>query len=196
MAELTLSAKQALQGRATVHSGCELRTTPPRSIASIASRGRNNSTQPLADALLAAHELKLPTAGRFSANETLLVVWVGVNQWLAFADMQARPSLHADLQSSLRDVADITDQTDAWATLALSGDQACAVLERVCALDLSASVFPTGSAARTTMEHLNVVVAAVETTPPTFVLASPSSSAESFWHALAAAVNSVCGPPG
>lgn len=194
MAELTLSAKQALQGRATVHSGCELRTTPPRSIASIASRGHDGSTKPLADALLAAHELELPTAGHFFANETLLVVWVGVNQWLAFADMQTVPSLHADLQSSLGDVADITDQTDAWATVALSGDQACAVLERVCALDLSASVFPTGSAARTTMEHLNVVVAAFAPTP-TFVLASPSSSAESFWHALAAAVNSVCGPP-
>lgn len=193
MAEFTLSARQVLQGRAAIHPGCELRTTPQRSIASIASRGRDGNTRPLAQFLSSAHALELPPPGQFSVNETLLVIWVGVNQWLAFGDMQTLPSLHTELHSTLGEVADVTDQTDAWATVAVSGEKACAVLERVCALDLSPAVFPAGSAARTTMEHLNVIIAAVETTP-TFVLASPSSSAESFWHALASAVSSVCGP--
>jgi heterotetrameric sarcosine oxidase gamma subunit len=193
VAEFKLTARQTLQGRAAVRPGCELRTMPQRAIASIASRGRDGNAKPLADALDAAHGLALPSPGQFSVNDALLIVWVGVNQWLAFADLQTTPSLHSELHSKLGDVADVTDQSDAWATVTVSGENACAVLERVCALDLSPALFPAGTAARTTMEHLNVIIAALETTPK-FVLASPSSSAESFWHALATALDSVCGP--
>ncbi len=193
MAELTLTARQALQGKSAVHTGCELRTTPQRSIASIARR-RSGSTQALSSALQSAHELELPAPGAFTVNASLLVIWAGLNQWLAFGDMQTHPRLHDDLQASIGEHADITEQTDAWATVAISGEHSRAVLERVCALDLGPQAFPPGSAARTTMEHLNVIIACVETSP-TFVLASASSSAQSFWHALETALGSVCGPP-
>jgi heterotetrameric sarcosine oxidase gamma subunit len=56
------------------------------------------------------------------------------------------------------DAAAVTDQTDGWACLTLTGQGAEAVLARLVALDLRVSVFPPGTAARSTLNHLPMVL--------------------------------------
>jgi sarcosine oxidase subunit gamma len=74
----------------------------------------------------------------------------------------------------------ITDQSDSWAIVALKGDNALRVMERLCPLDLAR--WPIGAAARSMLEHLAVIV--VKSGDTEFELLSPRSTALDFWHAL------------
>lgn len=76
----------------------------------------------------------------------------------------------------------LTDQSDAWAILALSGSASIHVLERLCPLDLELAVFPVGSVARTVMEHVGVII--LRTHNDRFELITPRSSSTSFMHAI------------
>ena len=62
----------------------------------------------------------------------------------------------------------ITEQSDAWACIEISGSQIYNCLERICILDLCHSSFEINSATRTLMEHLNVFV--IKVTEENFLL--------------------------
>lgn len=82
-----------------------------------------------------------------------------------------------------------TDQSDSWVKLQLVGPKAISALERICPLDLHASVFKTGDVARTVMEHLSVIILCQG--PNDYFLLSPTSSAQSFLHALEVSLQNV-----
>lgn len=75
-----------------------------------------------------------------------------------------------------------TDQSDSWVILQMTGLGSRAALERICMLDLSPDVFSIDAVARTTMEHLSVII--VRDDADSFWLMSARSSAKSFLHAL------------
>ena len=87
-------------------------------------------------------------------------------------------SVHAALDSD----AYTTTQTDAWVILELSGAGATTALERICPVELDAEAFPVNGAARTTIEHLGVLIVRLGT--DCFLLLSARSSAQSFLHAV------------
>jgi len=89
----------------------------------------------------------------------------------------------------LGDNAYCTDQSDSWVTLELTGPNALHALERICPVDLRPDIFTVGSVARTTMEHLGVIIARVG--EDQYWLMSASSSAESFLHAITLSVNNI-----
>ena len=76
----------------------------------------------------------------------------------------------------------LTDQSDAWSLLGLSGVSSISVLERLCPLDLDDSTFPVNSVARTVIEHVGVII--LRTGNDSFELITPRSSAASFMHAI------------
>ena len=82
-----------------------------------------------------------------------------------------------------------TLQSDNWACLRLSGPDAIPALERLCMLDLHPSAFPIGKAARTSMEHLGVII--VKEKADMVLLMSAWSSAESFLHAIETSLRNV-----
>jgi len=84
--------------------------------------------------------------------------------------------------AKLGDAAYLTDQTDVWCALGVSGPDCRAALERICPVDLHDDAFAVGDAARTVMEHLGVIV--IRTGKDAFLLLSASSSARSFLHAV------------
>ncbi len=90
------------------------------------------------------------------------------------------------VKAKLGDVGYFTDQSDGWVILRLSGINCRKALERVCMLDLSASVFAEGSLARTVMEHLSVII--LREGEDSFLLMSARSSADSFLHAIQASI--------
>lgn len=94
--------------------------------------------------------------------------------------------------SALGSAAYVTDQSDSWAMLRMSGAGVRVALERICPLDLDDQAFPEGRVARTVMEHLSIII--LRDGPDSFLLMSPRSSARSFRHAVELSVVNVSEP--
>lgn len=115
---------------------------------------------------------------------------MGIQSDMAFA-MFDHPGGLADtaIKASLKDNAYCTDQSDAWCMIKVSGEGLYAALERICPLDLSKQSFEIGSVARTTMEHLGVVI--LKDVEDSFVLMGATSSAVDLLHAVTVSVTNT-----
>jgi len=87
---------------------------------------------------------------------------------------------------SLEAKAYITDITDGWVQLRLSGANAMAALERLSKVDLR---MPVGGSARTDLEHMGALIVREDTDQ--YLLLSMSSSAKSFAHAIEVSMANV-----
>ena len=83
----------------------------------------------------------------------------------------------------------ITEQSDAWIGIKVSGQNVIACLERICPLNLAIDAFGKNCFARTAMEHLNVII--IRTKRNEFELFSSSSSANSFLHAIETSARNI-----
>ena len=140
-------------------------------------------------ALKSSFKVALPESGQSTvAPDGARVVRTGPDQALILLP-ETRQSPEAFVLEKLKHTVYATDQSDVWSGLTLEGEDALAVLERICPLDLHASVFPTDAAARTVMEHLGVLI--IRTGEQSFLLLSASSSAVSFLHAIETSMRNV-----
>jgi sarcosine oxidase subunit gamma len=99
----------------------------------------------------------------------------------------APATLESSLATSFAKSATLTDQSDAWVRLVLTGFRATETLERLSMVDLSPSGFDLGSVARTVFEHINVII--MRDKPKRgeelrYIIITPRSSAEDLLHAL------------
>ena len=83
---------------------------------------------------------------------------------------------------SLTDSFYITEQSDAWVKLEITGPNIQHGLERICPLNLNPDYFPVNYAQRTLMEHLGVLI--IKVNDSCFLLLSPSSSAKFFLESI------------
>lgn len=115
---------------------------------------------------------------------------MGVQSDMIFAFFD-HPSGLADksIKSLLKENAYCTDQSDAWVMIQISGEGVYAALERICPLNLAPAIFKVGSVARTSMEHLGVVVFKIDEN--TFVLMGATSSADDLLHAVTVSVSNT-----
>ncbi|WP_158964650.1 sarcosine oxidase subunit gamma [Chachezhania sediminis] len=104
----------------------------------------------LSRALDAAFGLSLPDVGAATAGGSARVIWFGRGQYLLIG-----PAPVADLAN----VAAVTDQSDAWAVVRLSGEGADEVLARLVPVDMRPAVFGEGAAIRTYLGHMTVSIA-------------------------------------
>lgn len=88
-----------------------------------------------------------PAPNRSTASPKARVVWSGQGQAMVLGAPVAGIGGAA-----------MTDQTDAWACVALDGADARAVLARLVPLDLRPGMFETGHAARTLLAHMTAVL--------------------------------------
>ena len=93
-----------------------------------------------------------PKPGKQVTKEGVRVLWSGAGQALVIG---ARPE-------GLEELAAVTDQSDASATVRIDGADAEAVLARLVPIDLRRTVFPRNSTARTMLAHLTVSVTRVD----------------------------------
>ena len=125
-----------------------------------------------------------------SGKQRCILMPSAQNQWfLCFDDDGTNPidAAKALLGQSLSKQMAMTDQSDSWVILALSGPQSRQTLARICPIDCSASAMPVGSTARTIMEHLGAIIIRRPDegdNQPRFWLLSARSSAASFLHAI------------
>lgn len=134
-----------------------------------------------AAALKKAHKLDMPTA-RMSTQAGQDIALKTSPDALLLVVPGTDPYLPAKAAKAMGDTAYVTDQTGAFCALELSGESTLDALERLCPIDLSETAFPTGAFARTVMEHIGTLIVRLDKTR--FLLLCPSSSANSFRHAV------------
>jgi sarcosine oxidase subunit gamma len=96
---------------------------------------------------LARLGLSFPDPGQVSAAGDLRLVWTGRDQAMLVG---APPP--AGLAAA------VTDQSDGWVCLSLTGPGAEAVLARLVPLDLRRAAFPPGRAARSGLNHMPLIL--------------------------------------
>ena len=125
-----------------------------------------------------------------SGKQRCILMPSAQNQWfLCFDDDGTNPidAAKALLGTSLSKQMAMTDQSDSWVILALSGPQSRQTLARICPIDCGVSAMPIGTTARTSMEHLGAIITRRPDEgdyQPCFWLLSARSSAASFLHAI------------
>ncbi len=93
--------------------------------------------------------LGLSAVGRATSNRRARVLWAGHRTWLVTAEV------------TLEGMAAVTDQSDAWVIVRVSGNAVEDVLARLVPVDLRVSVFKSGHTARTMLGHMSVSVTRV-----------------------------------
>jgi len=141
----------------------------------------------LAAAVRKFYGVNLPVVGRSTASAIDESRFLGLQPGQSFLMFIYDGDRAVDIVSdNLGNAGYYTDQSDSWALLALKGERCHQSLERICPLDLHETVFPVGSVARTTMEHLGVIIFREDTN--SYILMSPASSAQSFLEAVETSV--------
>jgi sarcosine oxidase subunit gamma len=175
-----LIAKSALEGRSLTLGAVTLAETDPGPITSIAvfpggAKAAAKGLKPLG--------LAMPAPNSFAEKKGARIVWTGREQ--AFLIGIVPPALEG---------AALTDQTDGWAMLTLSGAAAVDVLARWVPVDLRLAAFPVGRAIRTQLNHMNLVL--MRTGDHSFEMLVFRSMARTAWHELEAATHMVAARAG
>ncbi|WP_189369337.1 sarcosine oxidase subunit gamma [Tateyamaria omphalii] len=162
---------------------------PPRGIGSCTLEeidlGALTSISPYAGAQIdapfkAAHGMAWPAPNRATGKAGARAIWFGRDVSL-LAGPKPDPKL--------AEYAALTDQSDAWTAVALSGDRVEDVLARLVPLDLSVAQFKRGHTARSQIQHMNASVTRIGT--DRFLLMVFRSMAGTLLHDLERAMASV-----
>ena len=152
---------------------CQLATVDLGPLASFApKKGQESALQ----AYLATLDLACPPPNHAQSNSTQSVLWAGAAQWF----------FQGSLPEKLMQFAYVSDQSDGWATLSLSGATAPNVLARLYPLDLREKVFGVGQLARAPLMHMASLLH--RTKPREFTLYVFRSMAQTAWHEVKTAM--------
>jgi heterotetrameric sarcosine oxidase gamma subunit len=119
--------------------------------------------------------LAMPAPNTFAEKKGTRIVWTGRDQ--AFLSGVDAPVLEG---------AAVTDQSDGWAVLSVSGVGAVDALMRLAPVDLRLQSFPAGKVLRTGLNHMNVVI--LRTGDYAFEIMVFRSMARTAWHEIEAAM--------
>lgn len=185
----TLAAAAPLDGFRLDLDGTEIAEVTDLALVAIAVP--LSSDAQFADAVMTAYGITRPDTGQsvLTKDGTGRMIGMQPDQLLILFDDAAGTAPVSVVGAALDESAYVTDQSDGWAMLRLSGPLARPALERLCMLDLDDDAFAEGRVARTVMEHLAVIILRDGT--DSFLLMSPRSSARSFLHAVETSVRNV-----
>ena len=175
-----LIAKSALEGRSLNLGGVSLAEVDVGPITSVAVLP--GGAKAVARGLKALG-LAMPEPSTFVEKKGLRIVWTGREQ--AFLIGAESPVLEG---------AAVTDQSDGWAVLSLSGPAAADVLARLVPMDLRLSACPVGTALRSQLNHMNAVI--LRTGDYAFEIMVFRSMARTAWHELETATHMVAARAG
>ena len=130
--------------------------------------------------------IDLPRVPRRAMSGKIAFAATGPEAWLAIAE-DGGNGFAAFLRDAIGDYAAVVDQSDGYAVLRVSGQNARALLAKGVPLDLHARSFQVGDLAATVVSHIGTTIwrlADREDGAPVFELLVFRSLAESFWHWL------------
>ena len=108
----------------------------------------------------------LPEGPQEKTNNGAAVYWLGPNDWLL---VSPAPDT-GDISDALREAAAgatcaLTDVSDAWSIIDISGEDARARLAEGCSVDLDDNEFPVGRYVLTRLQHLPVIIHRLDGAP-------------------------------
>jgi sarcosine oxidase subunit gamma len=186
--EFTLIAKSPLGGLRQEFDGVTIAEVTDRAIVSVATP--HDGEEALSKAVASAYQTEIPAVGQSTLSDVDNARLLGMQPdqfYLLFNDSNS-PAVE-EVAEQLGDSGYLTDQSDSWVTIRVSGPKCRTALRHICPIDLHPSTFSEGSVARTVMEHLGTII--VREGQDSFLLMSPRSSAASFLHAVQASVENV-----
>lgn len=128
----------------------------------------------------AAAGLPLPGPARWAAGAPFSAFWLAQDSWMVEAPFASHEDIHRHLRGIFGATAAVTEQTDGWARVDVSGGDLPALFERLCPVDLRG--LAPGHATRTVIEHIGCYLIWRETGRISVI--GPRSSAAALWHAL------------
>lgn len=130
MADLKLRECGELIGQDVEIGDVILASSQPENIVSIMPfKGRGIAVNETLKSLI---NIGLPTVGSVSSTKQARVMWTGHGQWFVVGSFS-----HQTLANALSEQASVTDQSDAWVVLNLTGADVHDLLARLCPLDIS-----------------------------------------------------------
>jgi heterotetrameric sarcosine oxidase gamma subunit len=127
--------------------------------------------------------LAMPAPNSFAEKKGARIVWTGREQaFLIGADCPVQEG------------AAVTDQSDGWAVLGLTGAAAVDVLARLVPMDLRLAACPVGTALRTQVNHMNAIL--LRTGDYGFEIMVFRSMARTAWHEIETALHMVAARAG
>ena len=128
----------------------------------------------------------LSAGPRRDTSGALSMMGTGRDTWLATHEQGTTPLLSA--LENLGDLAAVSDQSDGYAVLRLTGPEVREALAKLVFIDLHPGAFSVGSVACTVAGHMGTTLWRLEdgSDGAIFELAVYRSFAGSFWHALSA----------
>jgi methylglutamate dehydrogenase subunit D len=183
MLEPVLAARSAFEGMLkptgpSAAAGVIVSERADLQIATVIARGRHEA---VAARLRAAYGMDLPMGPARIATERLALVATGPRTWLATRD--GGEPLSEELRRELGETVAVSDQSDGYAVLRLSGEKVRATFEKGLSVDLHPRAFRPGDAAATSCSHLSVIIWQLDEAP-TYEVAVFRSLAAAFWHWL------------
>ena len=126
--------------------------------------------------------ITLPEGATHSTAGELTLAGTGPGAWLAIHE-SAGNSFTASLAETIGDLASVSDQSDGYAVLHLSGARISEILAKLVPIDVHPRVFKVGDGAVTLSGHVNVILWRLEDGPdalPRYQMALYRSFAESY----------------
>ncbi|KKJ76709.1 hypothetical protein WH95_11255 [Kiloniella litopenaei] len=181
MPDYTLTASTPLDGYSRDFVGVSIHEVNDRAIVSIAVP--KHGERELAKLLTSSYQIELPKPGILSvaSRDNVVLFNMAQDQYFLVFDYTGNTATSV-VRNLLGDTAYLTDQSDSYVWVRISGTNSRCLLERICPLDIHPSVFPVGSVARTVMEHLGTTI--IHDAEDSFLLLSARSSAHSFLEAI------------
>lgn len=182
--DFSLSARPTLDGYQRTFDNVMLEEVSDLAIVSIsAPLGEETALREAVDKKLGAKWPIIGTSTLGSNGHRLL----GLQQDMIFAVFAHQNQMPEILiRTKLNTNCYVTDQSNAWVVLAISGAGSFTALERICPLNLSSKAFPVGCTLQTTMEHIGVTIS--KQSEDCFWLFAATSYAGSLCHALETAI--------
>lgn len=177
MPVVSLIAKRPGDGRLSIQAGaCTLSELDVGHITALMAYDKAEKS--LSEAVKAAHGMALPAVNRATGTAAARAIWTGRGQVMLFGPA-ADPGL--------AQYSAMSDQSDAWTVVALTGPESDAVLARLTPLDIAA--MKRGHTARSTLQHMTASI--TRTGVKSFQIMVFRSMAQTLLHDLEVAMKSV-----
>ena len=159
-----------------------------RAIVSIATPygGGENLSKAVASSL----KTTIPAIGKTTASNVDNALLLGMQQDQIFLLFDYSGNHAVDyLPQEIRDAGYLTDQSDSWVMISISGPKARTTLQQTCSVDLHSVNFHSGAVIRTAMANLSTII--ICEGENTFLVMSPRSSAKSFFKVLETSIKNL-----
>lgn len=106
--------------------------------------------------------VELPPYNRFHTAGKRSCIWLGPDEWLILAENGDADDIMPELDTPKAGHVAVTEVSDAFGAITMSGAHIRDVLAKNCGLDLHPSVFSKGMVAQTLLGHTSIILTCLE----------------------------------